>query len=88
MSKRALVNTMISEGLISQVDGEGMLNNGTTLEANLDFPDINPGVAVASVATADAGGTYTATEQALVNENKAQLNALIASLRTIGIIAT
>lgn len=40
--------------------------------------------AVADVATANAGGTYTATEQSLINELKAQVNALLAELRQRG----
>lgn len=44
--------------------------------------------AVASVATANAGATYTATEQALINELKTQVNALLAELRDAGILAS
>lgn len=38
-------------------------------------------------ATGTAGATYTATEQAMLNGLKAQLNALLARLRTHGLIA-
>lgn len=44
------------------------------------------GSAVASVATSDADATYSGNEQALINELKAQVNALLASLRNAGII--
>lgn len=39
-------------------------------------------IAVAAVASANAGATYTSAEQTLINEIKAQLNALIAALKT------
>ncbi len=45
------------------------------------------GVAVADVVEADADATYGAEEQALINELKAQVNALLASLRDAGKIA-
>ena len=40
--------------------------------------------AVADVATADADGTYGTPEADLINELKAQLNALLAELRARG----
>lgn len=46
------------------------------------------GVAVASVATADADATYGQPEADLINELKTQVNALLASLRTTGVIDT
>jgi hypothetical protein len=42
------------------------------------------GAAVVSVATADAGVAYDATAQALINELKAQVNALLVVLRAKG----
>ncbi len=45
-----------------------------------------PTAAVATVATADADGTYGAPEAALINELKVSLNALLAALRTAGIV--
>lgn len=45
-----------------------------------------PAAAVADVATADADGTYGAPEAALINELKVQVNALLARLRTAGIL--
>ena len=43
--------------------------------------------AVGTVTSANAGATYTAAEQTLVNELKTDLNALIASLRAAGVLA-
>lgn len=45
-----------------------------------------PAAAVAAVASADADVTYGAEEQALVNETKAQLNAVIAALKAAGLM--
>ena len=42
---------------------------------------------VGTVTSANAGGTYTAAEQTLINELKTDLNALIASLQAAGVIA-
>ncbi|MEV0726010.1 hypothetical protein AB0I37_24930 [Micromonospora purpureochromogenes] len=42
---------------------------------------------VANVAAANAGGTYTAAEQTLVNELKTKLNAVLVELRKAGILA-
>lgn len=39
---------------------------------------------VADIATADADGTYGSPEATLINELKAQLNALLAELRERG----
>jgi hypothetical protein len=36
--------------------------------------------------TATAGGTYTATEQAMINNIKTSLNDLIVKLQTIGLL--
>lgn len=44
--------------------------------------------AVATVATANADATYGQPEADLINELKAQVNSLLAKLRTAGIIAT
>lgn len=44
------------------------------------------GAAVANVA-GSAGGTFTATEQGIVNAQTAAINALLAVLRDVGIIA-
>ncbi len=44
------------------------------------------GAAVADVA-ATAGTTYTAAEQALINELRAKLNSVLAALRSRGVIA-
>lgn len=81
MSKRALMNELIRDGVITETVGQGMLDNATTLIVE------QQGAAVADV-TGTAGGTYTATEQGVINENKAQINALLASLRASGLIAT
>lgn len=45
------------------------------------------GVAVANVATANADATYGQPEADLINELKTQVNALLASLRTAGVLA-
>jgi hypothetical protein len=42
--------------------------------------------AVASVASADADATYGAPEATLINELKTQLNALLAAMRTAGLL--
>ena len=42
---------------------------------------------VAAVAAANAGGTYTAAEQTLINELKTKLNALLTSLKAAGLVA-
>lgn len=39
---------------------------------------------IAAVASANAGATYTAAEQTLINELKTQVNALIAGQKTAG----
>lgn len=46
------------------------------------------GAAVADVATANADATYGQPEADLINETKAQLNDLLASLRTAGVLAS
>jgi hypothetical protein len=48
---------------------------------------VKQAVAVADV-TGTAGATYTATEQTMINDLKAQLNSLMANLRTSGALAT
>lgn len=61
--------------------------NGVINSAQLDGKlTATKGAAVTDV-TGTAGATYTATEQALVNSTKTQLNALLASLRAAGIIS-
>lgn len=42
---------------------------------------------VGTVTSANAGGTYTAAEQTLINELKTDLNALIASLTAAGVLS-
>jgi hypothetical protein len=44
-------------------------------------------VAVAAVSAANAGATYTSAEQALINELKTKLNALLVECRKAGVIA-
>jgi hypothetical protein len=46
------------------------------------------GAAVADVATANADATYGQPEADLINELKTKVNALLASLRTAGVIDT
>ena len=45
------------------------------------------GPAVANVATANADATYGQPEADLINELKTKVNALLAALRTAGVIA-
>jgi len=45
-------------------------------------------VAVANVAAANAGATYTTAEQALINELKTKLNAVLVELRKAGVISS
>lgn len=47
---------------------------------------ISASAAVANVAAADAGTTYTTAEQTLINELKTKLNTLLANLRSAGIL--
>ncbi len=82
-SKRAIINEQVRGGIITQVVGQGMLDNGTTQIVE------QQGAAVATVATADAAGAaYDASEETLLNECKDQVNALLVSLRAAGLIAT
>lgn len=43
--------------------------------------------AIANVTSANAGGSYTSAEQALINELKTKLNAALAALRAAGIVS-
>lgn len=45
-----------------------------------------PSAAIANV-TGSAGGTYTATEQGMINANVTAVNAILAALRAANIIA-
>lgn len=62
--------------------GAGLTNEGSgepTLKEILDgVADDLADVKVATIATADAGASYTANEQTLLNEIKAALNAIAA----------
>jgi hypothetical protein len=44
--------------------------------------------AVANVSSANAGAEYTSAEQALINELKTKLNALLAECRKAGVISS
>jgi hypothetical protein len=48
----------------------------------------NPAAAVADAASANAGASYDAAAQALINESKAQVDALLASLRAANKLGT
>jgi hypothetical protein len=58
------------------------------MPATFDEDDqiVTPAAGVANV-TGTAGGTYTATEQAMINANAAAINAILAALRAANIIA-
>lgn len=61
--------------------GSGLSMSGTTLNSYAQM------TAIADV-TGTAGSSYTATEQAMINTLKAQLNTLLAYLRSNGLLAT
>jgi hypothetical protein len=71
-------------GYLNPTAGQAREATGTTETAAL--LTALPTAAVANVATADADATYGAPEAALINELKVQLNALLAALRTAGIV--
>ena len=83
MSRDLRINELVRVGLISQATATALQ---TDPSASL-IASTSEGAAVADVA-GTAGGTYTSTEQDTINENKSQINALLAELRTLGIIAT
>lgn len=66
-------NALRSAGLSSATATQ----EGTVLQA----------ATVAAVATADADATYGAPEQTLINELKAQFNALLTALQDAGVVA-
>lgn len=63
---------------------------GTATTQKIGLWNATPVVQPAAVAdvTGTAGAVYTATEQTMLNDLKAQLNALLARLRAPGVIAT
>lgn len=68
------------------------LSDGTPLASSAAATTSTAGVVkqsatVAAVASANAGATYTAAEQTLINELKTQVNLLIANLKTAGVVA-
>ncbi|HEY7274306.1 MAG TPA: hypothetical protein VH502_16355 [Actinoplanes sp.] len=75
---------------------KGQANGLATLDATGHVPTGQlPGAgaatvaeAVDDVATADADATYGQSEADLINECKDQINALLASLRTAGLLDT
>lgn len=72
-------------------NGLATLDNSGVLDADQipgDLGGISQGEAVANVATANADATYGQPEADLINETKTKLNALLASLRTAGVIDT
>lgn len=79
MPERIITNRLdvTANGVINSAQLDGKLTAKLTA---------TKGAAVTDV-TGTAGATYTATEQALVNSTKTQLNALLASLRAAGIIS-
>lgn len=48
---------------------------------------INAPQAAVTPVSGSAGGTYTGTEQALINSTKTQLNELIVKLQTLGLLS-
>jgi hypothetical protein len=72
-------------GGLATLDTDGKIPNAQLPD---DVAGFDQGAAVASVATADADATYGQPEADLINETKDQLNALLASLRAAGVIAT
>lgn len=60
---------------------QGRVTGVLTNSSGQAILDTTAGAAVAAVASANAGGAYTAAEQALINELKAQVNALLVELK-------
>lgn len=82
-----IVNDLATAGLID-VDQANTLLDNPTQPFEIEFGANNQGSAVASVATGDSTDTTTVDASTLINENKAQLNALLVQLRALNIIAT
>lgn len=78
-SQKAIVNELIDAAVITAAQGQGILSGDKVVSGQ--------GSAVTDVA-GTAGGTYTATEQGIINDTVTAVNALLAELRTLGIIAT
>ena len=77
-----LVGFIVEDAANPTATGKVLLVQGAELSEG-------PQAAVADVATADAAGAaYGQPEEDLLNEIKAQFNALLARLRLAGIIAT
>ena len=75
-----------------QANGLATLNSSAKIPATqlpAGLSDITAqAAAVADVATANADATYGQPEADLINELKTKVNALLASLRTAGVIDT
>jgi len=63
-------------------------NHNGTDSPQLSIQDafINVPQATITPVSGSAGGTYTGTEQALINSTKTQLNELITKLETLGLL--
>ena len=84
---KLLTETAAGNRFVGIVTNAKDVNNVIWLQLSPQANGLVQGAAVASVASADAGATYTAAEQALINELKTQLNALLTSLHNGKIIA-
>ena len=83
MSRPALLNELVDAGLITR-------DTAVALQADSSLVLVSQGdqgAAVASVA-GTAGGTYTATEQDVINDTATAVNGLLVELRSLGLIAT
>lgn len=83
MGRNAIVNDLYESALISQAQATALAASDAAVKLHTGL-----GAAVATVATADADATYGQPEADLINECKDQLNALLAELRTLNVIAT
>lgn len=82
MSRKAIISDLYNGGLLTEAQASAAASDeAVTLAA------FETGAAVADV-SGTAGGTYTATEQGVINDTVTALNALLAELRTAGIITT
>jgi predicted RecA/RadA family phage recombinase len=84
---KKFTETAVGHRFVGIVTSAKDANNVICLKLSPQANGVVQGVAVADVASADAGGAYTAAEQALINEIKEQLNALLVSLRDGNVIA-
>lgn len=72
------------KGILIGLDDLGATGGGVAAATASVRGTVLRAATVGTVTSANAGGTYTAAEQTLINELKTDLNALIASLVAAG----